>query len=552
VTITYGNLTLEGDPRQWRITDLQPHVAIAFKRLFTKVPKTAQEITLGDTDETRADLHWFMQRYPLRHTHEFDLITGVNRLREKASERERILMPDWTPPINAGFIEGREPYGYQRQAAALTIQNPNLLLGDDLGLGKTISALCTLTTGAPLPAAIVVQPHLADQWRDRAEEFTHLRTHIIKGTQPYDLPVADAYIFKYSNIAGWTDVINTGLFRSVIYDEVQELRTGRGTAKGHAAAYLSSRADVTMGLTATPIYNYGDEIFNVMQFIEPGLLGSWDEFMREWCDWGKTVKQPDALGTYLRDKGYFLRRTEHDATVSAQMPPLNTVDWEVGWNEGAAQDAEDLFKMLAMTVLEGSFVKAGQAARELDMKMRLLTGVAKADSVAAYVDLLLRDSPRVLLAGWHRDVYDIWNRALQHHNPVMYTGTESSAGKRRNVARFTTGDSRVMMISLRSGAGLDGLQEYCSDVVFGELDWSPQVHKQVIGRLRRPGQSRQVTAHYLHTAGGSDPVILDMLGIKADQSRGITDPMQGFDAKQADDSRIRRLAMAVLGQEILV
>lgn len=549
MTITYGTLNLGENPPHWRITDLQPHVAIAFKRLFTKVPKTAQEIVLTDTDENRADLHWFMQRYPLKHTHEADLTAGVERITTKAAERERILMPDWKPATASGFVEGRQPYGYQQQAAALTIQNPNLLLGDDLGLGKTISALCTLTSGAPLPAAIVVQPHLAGQWADRAEEFTNLRTHIIKGTKPYDLPMADAYVFKYSNIAGWTDVINTGLFRTVIYDEVQELRTGRGTAKGVAADLLSSTADVSMGLTATPIYNYGDEIFNVMQFIEPGLLGNRDEFMREWCDWGKTVKNPDALGTYLRDKGYFLRRTEFDETVSAQMPPLNTVDWEVGWNEGAAQDAEDLFKTLAMTVLEGSFVKAGQAARELDMKMRLLTGVAKADSVAAYVDLLLRDSPRVLLAGWHRDVYDIWNRALQHHNPVMYTGTESPAGKRRNVERFTKGDARVMMISLRSGAGLDGLQEYCSDVVFGELDWSPQVHKQVIGRLRRPGQTRQVTAHYLHTAGGSDPVIMDMLGVKADQSRGIIDPMQGFDAKQMDDSRMRKLAMAVLGRE---
>ncbi|MBQ4826595.1 DEAD/DEAH box helicase [Leisingera sp. HS039] len=546
--ITYGNLALQDNGR-WHISGLQPHVAIAFKRLFTKVPKTARDITLMDTDEIRADLHWFMQRYPLQHANTADLQAGVHRVTTKAAERERILMPDWKPAKASGFVEGRQPYGYQQQAAALTIQNPNLLLGDDLGLGKTISALCALTCGAPMPAAIVVQTHLAQQWADRAEEFTHLRTHIIKGTSPYDLPMADVYIFKYSNIAGWTDLITTGLFRTVIYDEVQELRTGRGTAKGAAAHLMSSVADVSMGLTATPIYNYGDEIFNVLQFIEPGLLGDRDEFMREWCNWGKTVKEPDALGSYLRDKGYFLRRTEHDETVSAQIPPLNTVDWEVAWNDGAAQDAEDLFKTLALTVLEGSFTQAGQAARELDMKMRLLTGVAKAESVAAYVDLLLQDAPRVLLAGWHRDVYDIWTRALLRHNPVMYTGTESPAGKRRSVARFTTGDSRVMMISLRSGAGLDGLQEYCSDVVFGELDWSPQVHKQVIGRLRRPGQTRQVTAHYLHTAGGSDPVIMDMLGVKADQSRGIIDPMKGFDAKQMDDGRMKKLAKAVLGRE---
>ena len=140
-----------------------------------------------------------------------------------------------------------------------------------------------------------------------------------------------------------------------------------------------------------------------------------------------------------------------------------------------------------MKVLSGDFVEAGSAARELDLKMRQMTGIAKARSVAAYVKLLLRESPRVLLAGWHRDVYAIWRDELAAFNPTLYTGTESAAGKARSVEAFTTGDSRVMMLSLRSGAGLDGLQQHCRDVVFGELDWSPQVHYQVIGRLRRRG-----------------------------------------------------------------
>jgi len=432
------------------------------------------------------------------------------------------------------------------QAAALTLQNPNLLLGDDLGLGKTISACATLTMGAPFPAAVVVQTHLAQQWADRIEEFTTLTTHIIKGTKPYDLPMADVYIFTYSRLSGWVDVINTALFKSVFYDEVQELRKGTETAKGQAAAVLSACANVVQGLTATPIYNYGDEIYEIMQFIEPGLLGDRGEFFREWCS-GKIVRDPAALGTYLRDKGYFLRRTEHDQTVKAQIPPLNTIDWEVDWSQDAAQAVDDLTRTLAQKVLEGRFVERGQAARELDMMMRLKTGVAKAASVAGYVDLLLQDAPRVLLAGWHRDVYDIWQEHLKKHRPVLYTGTESPAKKRRNVDAFINGDSRVMMISLRSGAGLDGLQEHCSDVVFGELDWSPQVHKQVVGRLRRPGQTKQVTAHYLHTADGSDPIIMDILGVKSDQSRGITDPTLGMEARQKDDSRMRKLAMEVLG-----
>ncbi len=543
----YGQLDFDADRRIWKLCDLEPHVAIALKRMFPKIPVTAVQPALADTDENRADLAWFMHRYPLSHDAGTATLLdeGAVRLSERAASRERILQPNWTPTGESGFREGKEPYGFQRQAAALTLQNPNLLVGDDLGLGKTITALATMTTGAPMPAVVVVQAHLPQQWADRIAEFTHLRCHIIKTRKPYDLPEADVYIFSYSKLAGWIDVFSTGFFRSAFFDEIQELRKGTATAKGQAANALCGSVGLVQGLTATPIYNYGDEIFEIMRFIEPGLLGDRDEFLREWCS-GQTVKNPDALGTYLRDKGYFLRRTEADETVNAQMPPLNVLDWPLAWNDDAVQVVDDIARQLALKVLEGRFVERGQAARELDIMMRLRTGVAKAHQVAAYVDIVLQDAPRILLAGWHRDVYDIWQQQLAHHNPLLYTGTESPARKRRHAQAFCTGDCRVMMISLRSGAGLDGLQQYCTDVVFGELDWSPQVHKQVIGRLRRPGQTKQVTAHYLHTYGGSDPLIMDILGVKSDQSRGIIDPQRDWEVRQQDTDRMRKLAMRVL------
>ncbi|MET4664979.1 hypothetical protein ABIC17_001889 [Sphingomonas sp. PvP056] len=68
----------------------------------------------------------------------------------------------------------------------------------------------------------------------------------------------------------------------------------------------------------------------------------------------------------------------------------------------------------------------------------------------------------------------------------------------------------------------------------------------------RPGQPDQVTAHYLHTNEGSDPVLLETLGIKSDQSRGINDPGVVQAAKVSDDSRIKRLAQHVLDSTPLI
>lgn len=145
-------------------------------------------------------------------------------------------------------------------------------------------------------------------------------------------------------------------------------------------------------------------------------------------------------------------------------------------------------------------------------------------------------------------VYDMWLERLGNLNPVMYTGTESPKEKRAAKEAFVEGDARLFILSLRSGAGLDGLQQVSNDVVFGELDWSPQVHKQVIGRLRRPPNQNVVNAHYLHADGGADPGILEMLGVKADQARGIVDPGQEAPAQTRNESRIRKLAEAWLAQ----
>lgn len=102
-------------------------------------------------------------------------------------------------------------------------------------------------------------------------------------------------------------------------------------------------------------------------------------------------------------------------------------------------------------------------------------------------------------------------------------------------------------MSLRSGAGLDGLQEVCHVCVFGELDWAPATHDQVIGRLHRDGQDDPVVAYFLVSEGGSDPLMAEVLGIKRGQSDPILDPDAPIlrPVDQTGD-RVRALAESVL------
>lgn len=542
----------------WVVSDLKPHVSIRFKDVFKGIPTgTVPPFQLRDRPDIAADLDWFMQRFPLAMDHETErqLSSGVRAYRGAQAQMEALRDVAYVAPERPGFKEGEAALPYQRRAAEMLRTTSRLLLLDDVGLGKTVSALASIADGWGLPAAVVVQPHLSAQWVvDYIHRFTHLRAIEVKDRKPRALPPADVYVFRYTNISAWVDMFEPMGVKTVIFDEIQELRHGTATEKGRAAASICQVVENRMGLTATPIYNYGSEIFNVVECIAPGALGSWIEFQINWCTthgahW--IVKDPEALGAYLQEEGIALRRTHEDAEVASTLPGLSKTVIEVDWDDGAVMSDRDLQRRLAQRVLAGGFHDRGQAARELDMLMRQETGIAKARSVAAYVRTLAEAGEAVLVGAWHREVYRILNERLADLNPVMFTGSESAAAKKRSKAAFVGGDTNIMLMSLRAGAGLDGLQHRAAHVVYGELDWSPQVHTQFTGRLNRRGQRRRVTAHYLYTDGGSDPAIMSTLGLKASQSHGILNPYGGMgEATPVNEGRIKELARLVLAREI--
>ena len=180
------------------------------------------------------------------------------------------------------------------------------------------------------------------------------------------------------------------------------------------------------------------------------------------------------------------------------------------------------------------------------MMARHTTGVAKAKQVAAFCRLLLDAGTPIILGGWHRDVYDIWLQELAPYKPRLYTGSETVKEKDDVKAAFMRGDCDCIIMSLRSGAGLDGLQHRCKTVVHGELDWSPKVHEQLRGRLRPHARTDAIDEYYVIADGGSDPLIANLHGLKASQASGILDPGRALQAVQTDESRLKMLAQMYL------
>ena len=457
------------------------------------------------------------------------------------------LLDSRRPPND--FLLALPPREYQKSAATLLEIKNGLLLVDDVGLGKTVTAICAMARSQNLPVLVVTLTHLPLQWKREIERFApDLKVHVLNKGQPYDLVpqskqrrgealqspmfadvlpeperLPDVIISNYSKLAGWAETL-AGVVRYVVFDEIQELRHS-DSAKYCAAKHIAGKAHLRIGLSATPIYNYGTEFFSVINIVSPGCLGSHEEFHREWCTTDGVIKDPHAFGTYLRREGIMLRRTRKD--VGRELPPCSRIMQTVETDGEVLKLIEGSATELAKVILADHQAQQGdkfRASEEFNMIMRQATGIAKASYVANFVRLLMASEQKVILFGWHRAVYDIWMEQLAEFKPLLYTGSESPKAKEDAKEAFMGGDCRILIISLRSGAGLDGLQSVCKVGVFGELDWSPGVHEQCIGRYVRDGQDEPAVAYFLLSEEGSDPVISDIVGLKRGQIDGVRDP----------------------------
>lgn len=549
---TYGALAFNGD--SWVMGGLEPHVKIKLKATFTQIPKGhGGPYKFHNTPERCADLAWFESRYPMAMSAEDRqaLSHGASRHRAISAELDRIKIEPYTPGLFIGLRIGQEVREHQGRAVALLQHVSGLLVGDEVGEGKTYTTGAACLISGALPAIIVCLPHLREQWAEKLRTFTTLNVEVLKGTTPYSqLLMPDVRILAYSQLAGWADALEATEIGLIAFDEMQELRRGEQAAKGMAALRLADRARFRLGLTATPIYNYGDEIWEVMRFLRPEVLGERAEFLREWCSAlgnGKSrVNDPRALGAYLRDCNAFIRK------VKDREGRPNVLVREVEHSAAALASIETAARALALTATRGAFVERGEAVRKLDMLARQATGVAKAKQVAAAVRVLIEAGEPVLLFGWHRAVYDLWLTELADLKPRLFTGSETPKAKEATKQAFLTGETDLLIMSLRSGAGIDGLQYRASTVVFGELDWSPGIHHQCIGRLDREGQRcypEPVTAIYLVANDGSDPPIMEVLGVKASQSHAILDPALGVQAAASDDTKLQGLVTRYLRSE---
>ena len=577
--------------KEWIVSG-DPYVLTRLKNTLSLAKRRGGDVVVPALPEPSRELLWFKQMFPMTVTPEIKLRSLAASWLMDQDRAESVLNGTYNPPV-IKFARGESPRDYQWLAANLFKTKKSLLLADDVGVGKTATAIAAIADPALRPACIITPNHLIAQWKGQLRRFTPgLTVHEIKQTEPYSLelmvdcpscgatvdtvngtrqlspkcPVckhkfpntlprrpADVTLLAYSKMLNWPNYVGS-VCKTVAFEEGHALRS-HDTKRWRAAHSIAKQCEYRVAITATPLFNLGGEAWNILECVRPGFLGSKAEFKETWCGGGPSGKEPplldpEAFGAYLKSSHIMLRRKAvevgipvHDCQIIHQTVDADT---EVFSKETSRAD-----EMARIILGEAQSKSRGMETIQFDAIMRQATGLAKVNAITAFTEMLLEQDEPVVMFAWHQSVHNLYMERLAKWNPCKYTGQEKPMEKEANVEKFVRGDSKVIIISLRAGEGLDGLQQVCCTAVVAELDWTWSVPKQNIGRIARDGQTRPCKAYFMVSEFGSDPIVSQVLGLKKDQLNGligerVSVPTVAFDSA----AEIKRLARAHLNRSL--
>ena len=417
------------------------------------------------------------------------------------------------------------------------------LVADEMGLGKTVQTLAFVAQRPECLPAVVVAPLVTlENWKREILRFLRLdaekgprmpEIRIIRAGKAGALEPADFYLINYELVHKRIGDIMTANPRLVVFDEIQNIRNS-DTYKTHSCARLAGHGSVRhrIGLSGTPIYNRGEEIYGMTEVIMPGIFGTKEQFTQMFYemedDYGYAVPvfKEDRLSKFLQ-KRVMIRRKKKE--VLADLPDKSRLQQEVSIDSGMYKSkVREMYAQIAEAKkeLEAHKTEEERKARLAELNKRILemrvrerqaAGLAKAPYIAEYMAEMLDDyeDEKFVVFCHHKTVHKILYDGLWRFNPAQIIGGQSDQARQEAIDRFQGSlDCRVIICGLRAGNLGINLTK-ASYVIFAELDWSPAIHRQAEDRLHRIGQKSAVFAHYLVGLGTFDEYIVSVLVSKS-------------------------------------
>ncbi len=489
-----------------------------------------------------------------------DAMQFILEIREKKS-REKIITNKYQDKSLFKNLIKAKLFKYQVEGVAFAAKAGRSLIADEMGLGKTIQAIATaelLKNEFQIASVLIVCPtSLKYQWQSEIHKFTDNKALVIEGF-PHQREIqyqSDEFykIVSYHTLKNDIQAINKMDLDLVILDEAQRIKNWK-TKLAQGVKKINSRYSIV--LTGTPLENKLEDLYSIIQFIDPFKLGPYYKFLDHYQiknELGKITgyRHLNEIGTTLSD--IMIRRNKKE--VLSQLPermdknllvPMTQLqkDWHDEYNATVAklvhkwkrfkflseQDRQKLLINLNLMrmVCDSTYV--------VDQKSRNDT---KIDELVNILDEYFDGNTKkaVIFSQWERMTRIIAQELDKLGIKYEYLHGGVPAAKRKALFDNFNSDEDIRVF-ISTDAGSTGLNlQSASLIVNMDIPWNPAVLEQRIARIHRMGQQNEVSVVNFVSSNTIEHQMLGVLKFKTSLAEGILD--KGEDSIFLDDDKFK-------------
>ncbi|MER5405985.1 SNF2-related protein [Streptomyces sp. NPDC002769] len=455
-----------------------------------------------------------------------------------AALRERLADPESQEPVGPPVALSATLRDYQLRGldwlARMTSMGLGGCLADDMGLGKTITLIALhlhrqtdqSTAG---PTLVVCPASLLGNWQREIERFapgTPVRRFHGSRRSLEGLRGGEFVLTTYGTMRLDAARLGEVPWGMVVADEAQHVKNPY-SATARALRTIGARARVA--LTGTPVENSLSELWAILDWTTPGLLGSLGSFRTRYAQAVEGGQDPAASERLARlVRPFLLRRRKSDPGIAPELPPKTETDHAVS----LTAEQTGLYEAVVRETLAEISGADSMARRGLIVK--LLTGLkqicnhpaqylkedlpripgrsGKLELLDELLDTILSEDASVLVFTQYVRMARLVERHLATRGvPTQFLHGGTPVNEREAmVQRFQEGEVPVFLLSLKAaGTGLNLTR--AEHVVHYDRWWNPAVEAQATDRAYRIGQGRPVQVHRLIAEGTIEDRIAEML-----------------------------------------
>ncbi len=452
-------------------------------------------------------------------------------------------------------------FPYQQQGMMHLAFGERALLADEMGLGKTVQAIAAaelLRRNKNIQRVLVVATaSLKAEWEEQISKFTDLPVRIIQGTRKdrlkqYQEP-SFFYLTNYEQVVmDQAEIQRLLLPDLVILDEAQRIKNWQTKTANTIKELKSPYAFV---LTGTPLENRIDDVYSIVQFLDPHLFGPLFRFNRDFYqldEQGKAIGYKNLNELHRRLKGIMLRRRKED--VEGQLPTRTVNNYFVQMDPEQGDRYTEYEEQVSRLVARAQKRPLRKEEMEklqkflscmrmlcdtpyiLDQKCRIAPKIDELDSILT--DLLADESSKVIIfSEWERMLELVADWATEkEYGFAWHTGSVPQQRRRVEINRFKTDPHCRLFLSTDSGSV--GLNLQAANVVINlDLPWNPAKLEQRIARAWRKHQTRSVQVINLITENSIEHRMLYLLGQKQTLATGVLDGLEDLQSMQLPSGR---------------